>query len=685
MRMGWIAALLLALPVGVRAGNVEHVRGEYRFSTGDVPAFVVQQDVAAAWPAAAPGADGAPWRVWHYDRQIDRRGERDHAFHDYAYEARSSTLLGEAGKFEVSFSPAFQRLVVHGVDLRRGGRWQSRLQPERITLARRESEFEADTSNGVVSALIVLDDVRPDDVIRLRYSVIGSNPIMAGLLADGGVFAWSHPLLHARLRVLYPPGTRTLQRHGAGLASPRITTKSDATEVVYAADRAAPIASQPDQPTWYRPRPWALSAVERPWKDVVDWALPLYPAATLSPELDALVASWRALPTPERRMQAALRAVQDEVRYFGVQMGDSTHRPAPPSTTWQRRYGDCKDKSYLLATVLQAMGFDAVPALVSNEMGRGVAEEPPAASAFDHVIVQVRLQDGRTLWMDPTRTQAGGAAGAADLSALGRALPVRAQADALVVIDPPAHLVRAMKVDERLVPESQGDAVRMDISTRYEGDLADYARGRMVSEPASERSRRYADYYRKRFGELAVLEEPRVDDDREANVLVVREAYRLQSPWRGTGGARYIDTYGEAMSDRAQVPATPAGRGPVQLGTPSQYEHRTEVRAPAGWSPETATQTRRHDGDAYRYERTIKTTGVQVVVVHRLDVAQRDVTEAEAPRHAAVVREINDSLNARLFFDKPATDQRQQRDARLKALLSGAGAAPSTPAPAPQR
>ena len=38
--------------------------------------------------------------------------------------------------------------------------------------------------------------------------------------------------------------------------------------------------------------------------------------------------------------------------YFSVLLGDSSHRPTPPVETWARRYGDCKDKAWLLANKL---------------------------------------------------------------------------------------------------------------------------------------------------------------------------------------------------------------------------------------------------------------------------------------------------------------------------------------------
>ena len=57
----------------------------------------------------------------------------------------------------------------------------------------------------------------------------------------------------------------------------------------------------------------------RTWGDVVAWALPLYPEDDPLPsDLLARIEAWKRLPDPHARLRAALRAVQDDVRYFGV-------------------------------------------------------------------------------------------------------------------------------------------------------------------------------------------------------------------------------------------------------------------------------------------------------------------------------------------------------------------------------
>ncbi len=122
-------------------------------------------------------------------------------------EVDSTSLLGEAGRYQLDFNPGYQTLTVHEPGRGATGHWQNRLDPERISLARRETGFEKNMADGEVSALIVLDDVRVGDVVRIAFTVAGSTPILARQLTDGATLSWGSPVLDS-YRVLADPGTQ---------------------------------------------------------------------------------------------------------------------------------------------------------------------------------------------------------------------------------------------------------------------------------------------------------------------------------------------------------------------------------------------------------------------------------------------------------------------------------------------
>ena len=96
--------------------------------------------------------------------------------------------------------------------------------------------------------------------------------------------------------------------------------------------------------------------IQRPsWSRVAAWGESLFvspgpvPAALHAPLAQIRSAS---ASTPGRVLRA-LRFVQDEVRYLGVEIGVNSHVPYPPATVMKRRFGDCKDKVLLLMTMLR--------------------------------------------------------------------------------------------------------------------------------------------------------------------------------------------------------------------------------------------------------------------------------------------------------------------------------------------
>ncbi|GAB3371028.1 hypothetical protein GCM10027431_19370 [Lysobacter rhizosphaerae] len=671
MRMLWGMLALLAASVAC-AKEVEYKRGEFSFSVVSEPAFAAPQDVPAQWDPKAPGNAGAPWRVWLFEEQVDRRAGSNHAYFDYVYEVKDASLLGSAGRYQIVFNPAYQRLLIHRVELRRGGKWQDRLAPDRISLARREQDFEKDMADGNVTALIVLDDVRVDDVIRLRYSIVGSNPILAGKVLDGNRFGWNSPILRNRLRVLYPPGQATTVHRENDAPAPVIRNTDVATEVVFEAQRIRAYVDEGTYPVWYQPYPQVLVSEARSWADVVAWAVPLYPKAdTLPADLESLLAQWSKLGDPYAKIDAALRAVQEQVRYFGVEMGENTHRPTPPGETWTRRYGDCKDKTYLLTTLLGRMGISAVPALLSTSRGRAIADSPPATSVFDHVVVRAQV-DGHTLWLDPTVTGEGGDPRQSDLSFYGVALPVAPGVGALETIVPPGGIKPSTRISERYEPASDGQQVKLIVETTWQGRSADYARRSLAGARIDQVSRHYAEYYRKRFGDLDVVGVPSILDDRQSNTLKLAEHYLLKAPFDANGGVRTLEVYGEALSSVAQLPDSIERTGPLNVGLPTHYRHEVEVSLPERWAVSLGDESVHYKGDAFTYEREVKVQDRSVRIVYDLDVLARDVASDKVAAHLGELRKVRDSLSARLPLQLPAGQANKERDTRLKALLKSA-------------
>jgi hypothetical protein len=670
--MRWCAVMLVALwGATADAATETHVRGDLKFQTGAAPAFVTPREIPGSWDPAAPGADDRRWRYWLYDVQADRRGGRDIVHYEHVFEPKSQTLIGEAGRFQIQFNPEFQTMAIHRVELQRESRWQNRLDPSRISLARREAEFEQDLTDGSVTALIVLDDVRVDDVVRVSYSITGSNPILAGQLSDWINLSWRNPTLRSGLRVLYDPGRRFRVHRENTTIEPVVRRTADAVEVAVLA-RGLPATVVEDRyPVWYQPYPLVQIAPERDWSEVVDWALPLYPRfdGVFDADLERKLVEWKALRDPQARLTAALRAVQNDVRYFGVEIGDNSHRPNPPDLVWRRRYGDCKDKVLLLVTLLRRMDIDAVPALVDTDRGRAIGQFVPSASVFNHVIAQVRIA-GETIWVDPTLAQQGGDPRDADLSSYGMGLPIVGGATALQAIAAPRQAVAGIEVRERFVPSADGSEVGFEVDSLYTGLSADEQRRSTLSERSEELARRYAEYYRKRYGGIEVVGEPAIEDDPVRNRLRIRERYRLTSPFGGAlGGARALEVYAEALQSSSALPASLDRKAPLAFAPRGRYLHEITVQLPEAWKPTFVDERTERTSHAFGYSRKLEVGKDVVRLVYEMDVRHNELALADVPGHLGELRKVRDEMSANLRFSIPASLDARQREERLRNLL----------------
>jgi transglutaminase-like putative cysteine protease/tetratricopeptide (TPR) repeat protein len=102
----------------------------------------------------------------------------------------------------------------------------------------------------------------------------------------------------------------------------------------------------------------------------------------------------------DEKAAAILGYLDREVRYTGVEFGESALVPHLPGETLARKYGDCKDKASLLMAMLRVANIPAYVALLNAGSREDVAPDLPGVGLFDHAIVYV--PGSPDLWIDAT-------------------------------------------------------------------------------------------------------------------------------------------------------------------------------------------------------------------------------------------------------------------------------------------
>lgn len=110
------------------------------------------------------------------------------------------------------------------------------------------------------------------------------------------------------------------------------------------------------------------------------------------------------LATEEEKVQAIYRFVAQEIRYNAWSFGTHGYEPFSAATIFERRFGDCKDKSILLRQMLGQIGVEAVPVLIQAERFRPEEDLSVArVGHFNHCIAYVEPTDSRPgFYLDAT-------------------------------------------------------------------------------------------------------------------------------------------------------------------------------------------------------------------------------------------------------------------------------------------
>ena len=108
------------------------------------------------------------------------------------------------------------------------------------------------------------------------------------------------------------------------------------------------------------------------------------------------------LLTKEDKIREIYHFVASQIRYVGIELGQGAYQPTPADQVLSVRYGDCKDKTTLMIAMLDLVGIEAFPVMLSPAPYQRADLELPSLGQFSHLIGAVPRDDGGYIWLDPT-------------------------------------------------------------------------------------------------------------------------------------------------------------------------------------------------------------------------------------------------------------------------------------------
>ncbi|MGV3502608.1 MAG: DUF3857 domain-containing protein [Adhaeribacter sp.] len=639
----WFAVLLFFI------GAVSPCFAKGKIPLAPIPSWV-ERIPAKINTQVKPGEISYGYHSLLRDIQFDLPGKT--VFNHLAFKVFSEDGVQPVSEITVDYDPNYEKLVFHQVQIWRHGKLIDK-KNARFKVIQREKDSEKYIYNEELSAIIILDDVRIDDVVEYAYSVQGRNPVFGDKFFSTLYLESYDPIDELFLRIRTSPKRPLYVKLENSKTKPVVATTGNLQTYTWHLKNIPGHPTDSEVPSWYDPYACVYVSEFKNWAELVNWALPLYEtAAPLSQELlretEQIKKKYGSM---EDRITAAVRFVQDKIRYLGFESGISGYKPFPPSQVFRQRFGDCKDKSLLLVTMLRKLEVEAHPALVNSNFEDQVQNWLPSVYAFNHCIVLAGY-NGKKIWIDPTISLQRGSYDSIATPDYKAALVIKKGSTGFTRMQVPQH--SRVRVTENFNFKDLDGPVTLDVKTEYFGYEADMMRSRFAGITTKQMEKDYLNYYANLYPDISVDRELVFVDDEQNNKFTTFEEYTIRDLWTNDSVKQRLsaDFYPQMVRDRLLMPKTLIRKMPIGLSYPLDIEQTLNMYMPEGWTSE--PESRIITDKTFRYQKNVsyQASSRCITYTYRYKNLQPFVPVAGAGTYIKKQKEILNDLGFQLYQDK---------------------------------
>jgi transglutaminase-like putative cysteine protease len=637
---------------------------------GPPPAWVI----AAPKPTDTPSPDGVAARLIYGETQTRLGPNGDEMYAAYRIKLLTPEAL-VAGNITAAWNPGSDDFTVHALKIIRGAKVIDVLATTKFQVIQRENNLDYAVLDGQLTATLQAPGLQVGDELMFAATIRRKDPTLGDrsngvlqLSPTGGTGAF-------RVRLLWPDSKPLQWRPTPDLPAMSVAKRDGWSELTYELRDPKSSILTDGAPARMNLRRMVEYSDFASWAELSGKLYPLFDAASkLAPDSPVRLEAEKiakATQDPTARAEAALRLVQDRIRYVYVGLDGGNYRPAGADQTWTRRFGDCKAKTVLLLALLRELGVPAEAALVNTAGGDGTDERLPTPAVFDHVVVRATI-GGKVQWLDGTRLGDRNLA-AAPPPAFRWALPLRPGAVALEAVPTRAfeipQYVDVVDIDARSGFDAPAK-VKMQLILR--GDAAFGMRTRLATQSTEDAERELKAYWRQQMNALEARTVTWRYDEREAMLVLGMEG-EAEPEWDGDdkdGRTLNIPGAGFTPPDKLRRPKEQDQTAPWVTDFPTFRCWATTLRLPADtdrwrWAYRAGPVDEAFGGEAYWRAVDMREGVIRTVMSRRIYLPEISPAQAQA-------------LNARLPKFDNNISYVYQRDAKT----TFAARTPATPPPA---
>lgn len=242
----------------------------------------------------------------------------------------------------------------------------------------------------------------------IEYKIVkeARKPIIKGKFSSSYIFQWFNPTLLSRYKVITPKDINLkyflLNPLSDVQLSPKVIHQGDKKIYLWEYKNIPQIIAEDSMPPWDEIAFHILVTNMESWEEFSRWWLKnverkTEPNVAIREKVTELT---KNLSTIKEKVEAIFDYVKREIRYIYIDLGKSGYEPESAQNVFENKYGDCKDKSTLLISMLKAAGISAHYVLIPTHEIRNLIKDFPYPFQFNHCIVAVE-KGGEYHFIDP--------------------------------------------------------------------------------------------------------------------------------------------------------------------------------------------------------------------------------------------------------------------------------------------
>ncbi|PWH82562.1 hypothetical protein DIS18_09965 [Algibacter marinivivus] len=584
-----------------------------------------------------------------YDSQVN--ASKKVAYTRLALKITNNTGIQNASTINVSYDPTYQNLKFHSINIIRDGKVIDKLDVSNFQVMRRELNAEIYLYDGSLSAVMNISDVRTGDIIDYAYSIYGFNPLNKKF---SGSFYLNDTDPVGKINVSVLSKNKLHYKLFNTNDAPQITKVNSLYKYNWSVSNIKKLDYEQNTPSWKLIYNTVFLSEYNSWEEVVDWGLNLYDISTkINTKLQTKINEInKTNKTQGDKIKATLDFVQNDVRYLGLEFGIGSYKPFSPNTVFERRFGDCKDKSLLMIKMLNEMRIEAYPMLVNTTLKQTIKEILPSPKFFDHCVVKV-IDGNNEYYYDPTITNQGGDYDSTHFPDYRFGLVLKKGNSNFDDIKPYSEN-KVETIDEYII-DTIGKGAKLKVVTTYYESEADNMRNYFKNNSINAIKKEYENFYSNYYFDVTSSKPPRFKDEKLSNKFKVFEEYQIDSIWQPMiEKENHIATTFTATSllNSLYIPTKEKRNSELAIVYPIIREHKIKINLPTQWGIE--NEKIFVNSPSFYYEWNVKYDRKKHIIdlYYYLETQKDHINTEEYKQYLKDVKKVDQTTGYYLFIPK---------------------------------